>query len=122
MLGLPSAFAARETDKLATFKGRRYVAGEVVKWVDKELGTSFAKTGAGAHAVDDEQRDDEKRLISRGRRDRVPAPEDGDVTSAVKFANVADLERATVEMYAQMTSEAVFVSSLDARRASLLRF
>lgn len=117
MLGLPSAFAARETDKLATFKGRRYVAGEVVKWVDKELGTSFAKTGAGARAVDDEQRDDEKRLISRGRRDRVPAPEDGDVTSGVKFANVADLERATVEMYAQMTSEAVFVSSLDARRA-----
>jgi thiol oxidase len=117
MLGLPSAFAARDMDKLKTFKSKRYLAGEVVKWVDEELGSSFAKTGAGARAVDAERRDDEKRLISRGRREQAPESENDVVTSIVQSANVADLERATVEMYAQMTSEAVFVSSPNARRA-----
>ena len=115
LLGEPGAFARREMDKLKKFT-RTNVAAEVVKWVDEELGTTYATRGAGARAVENARRSDEERLITRRGREEATS-RDGSKVTWTKFANVADLERATIEMYAQMTSEAVFVSSPEARQA-----
>ena len=116
LLGEPGAFARREMDKLKKFTRTKHVAAEVVKWVDEELGTTYATRGAGARAVENARRSDEERLITRRGREEATS-RDGSKVTWTKFANVADLERATIEMYAQMTSEAVFVSSPEARQA-----
>ena len=116
LLGEPGAFARREMDKLKTFTRTKHVAAEVVKWVDEELGTTYATRGAGARAVEKARRSDEERLIARRGREEATS-RDGSKVTWTKFANVADLERATIELYAQMTSEAVFVSTPEARKA-----
>jgi thiol oxidase len=116
LLGAADAFARRDVDKLKKFTRARHVAADVVQWVDAELGTTYATRGAGANAVREARRSDEARLIAReGQRDAASG--DGSKVTWTKFANAADLERATIEMYAQMLSEAVFVSTPETREA-----
>jgi len=85
-------------------------AGDVVKWIDKELGSTFSRDGLGAEVLKELGREEQRLMIASATTTSV-------ASATYERADLADLERATIEIYAQMTSEAVFSSTLEAREA-----
>ena len=110
LMGDAEAFASKDATRLNRFKGPHTTEG-VVRFVDEVLRTTFsARFGEKRPESDGERR-------SAGALAKEFVMRDGSKIKFSNFAHVADLERATVEMYAQMTSEAVFVSTPEARKA-----
>ncbi|CEF99460.1 Thioredoxin, conserved site [Ostreococcus tauri] len=112
LFGAPSAFAERRSKDVKKYEGKPYETDDLVRFVDGELGTTYARALSGEKRPTG---DLERRKAMESRREIVNA--DGSKVVISEFASTADIERATVEMYAQMTSEAVFVSTSEARKA-----
>jgi len=108
LLGTKRDFGSRDVKAITKFTGH-HTAGDVVKWVDSELGTAFASGGVGAELVKEAVRGDERVMIASSSA----------AAGTFARAHAADIERATIEMYAQMTSEAVLTTNSDAREAFL---
>ena len=110
LLGDAEAFASKDVARLTQFKGQHTAEG-VVRFVDEVLGTKYAAVFGEKRAESDGER------RNAGALAKEFVLRDGSKIKFSNFANVADLERATIELYAQMTSEAVFVSTPEARKA-----
>jgi len=118
LMGTPRAFVGRDKEALKAYpRDRKHKAVSVVKWVDETLGTRFADGRVGEQIALEGRRSDERAMIAGQKSTGNVGQAPGSSLNLAKTAHLADLERATTEMYAQMTSEAVFVASAEARDA-----